>query len=197
MASIERGRIVHPGPAIAALWLAWIVSWAIAAFWADPAQKRVGVQAELSYRVLWLVGTLLLVVPAHGYVGRLRLWMPNLTEAWICVALVAIGIAFAWWARLHLGRLWSGTITAKADHHVVDTGPYGLVRHPIYTGLLLSILATMAAKGTVWGVAGAAVLLVGIVIKARLEESFLRGELGSAYDDYAKRVPMLVPFAPA
>ncbi|TGR15885.1 hypothetical protein EN845_34655, partial [Mesorhizobium sp. M8A.F.Ca.ET.202.01.1.1] len=65
------------------------------------------------------------------------------------------------------------------------------------SGLLLSILATMAVKGTVWGIAGAALLLVGVVVKARLEESFLRGELGPAYDDYARRVPMLVPFAPA
>ena len=54
----------------------------------------------------------------------------------------------------------------------------------------------MTAKGTIWGVAGAAFLIVGIVVKARLEESFLRGELGTAYDDYARRVPMLVPFAP-
>lgn len=188
---------MHPGPAIAALWLAWIVSWALAAFWADPAQKRAGFRAEAQYRALWLAGTILLFVPAHGYVGRLRLWTPTLAEAWICVALIAVGIAFAWWARLHLGKLWSGTITAKADHRVVDTGPYRLVRHPIYTGLLLSILATMAAKGTVWGIAGAALLLIGIVVKAKLEESFLRGELGPAYDDYARRVPMLVPFAPA
>ncbi|MDG4879878.1 isoprenylcysteine carboxylmethyltransferase family protein [Mesorhizobium sp. WSM4884] len=188
---------MHPGPAIAALWLAWIVSWALASFWADPAQKRAGFRAEAQYRVLWLAGTILLFLPAHGYAGRLRLWTPTLAEAWICVALIAIGIAFAWWARLHLGRLWSGTITAKADHRVVETGPYRLVRHPIYTGLLLSILATMAAKGTVWGIAGAGLLLVGIVVKARLEESFLRGELGPAYDDYARRVPMLVPFAPA
>ncbi|WP_245490454.1 isoprenylcysteine carboxylmethyltransferase family protein [Mesorhizobium sp. M7A.F.Ca.US.011.01.1.1] len=122
--------------------------------------------------------------------------MPDLPEAWICVALIAIGIAFAWWARLHLGRLWSGTITAKAGHRVINTGPYGLVRHPIYTGLLLAILATMAAKVTVWGIAGTALLIIGIVTKARLEESFLRGELGSAYDDYASHVPMLVPFAP-
>ncbi|UCI09842.1 methyltransferase family protein [Mesorhizobium sp. B1-1-8] len=188
---------MQPASAIAALWLAWVVSWAAAAFWSDPAQKRAGVRAEFSYRILWLAGTILLFVPAHGYVGRLRLWMPTLAEAWICVALIAVGIAFAWWARLHLGRLWSGTITAKADHRVVDTGPYGLVRHPIYTGLLLSILATMAAKGTVWGIAGAALLLIGIVVKAKLEENFLRGELGTAYDDYARRVPMLVPFAPA
>ena len=54
----------------------------------------------------------------------------------------------------------------------------------------------MAAKGTVWGIAGVVFLTIGIVMKARLEERFLRGELGSAYDDYARRVPMLVPFTP-
>ena len=168
----------------------------MAAFWADPAQKTRRLQAEVRYRALWLVGATLLFIPAHGYAGRLRFWSPNLAEAWICVGLIAVGLHFAWWARLHLGRLWSGSVTAKAEHHVVDTGPYGLVRHPIYTGLLLAILATMAAKGTVWGIAGAVLLTIGIVVKARLEESFLRGELGSAYDDYAGRVPMLVPFTP-
>ncbi|MER8445932.1 isoprenylcysteine carboxylmethyltransferase family protein [Mesorhizobium sp. M1066] len=188
---------MRPVTAITLLWLIWAGSWAVAALWSDPAQKRAGFRAEARYRGLWVAGAVLLFIPAHGYEGRLRLWMPDLSEAWICVALIAIGIAFAWWARLHLGRLWSGTITAKAGHRVINTGPYGLVRHPIYTGLLLAILATMAAKGTVWGIAGTALLIIGIVTKARLEESFLRGELGSAYDDYASRVPMLVPFAPA
>ncbi|MER9297032.1 isoprenylcysteine carboxylmethyltransferase family protein [Mesorhizobium sp. M0621] len=188
---------MHPAPAIAALWLIWLVSWLAAAFWADPAQRRAGLQAELRYRVVTVFGATLLFIPAHGYEGRLRLWIPNPIEAWICVVLIAIGLAFAWWARLHLGRLWSGTVTAKAEHRVVDTGPYGLVRHPIYTGLLLAILATMAAKGTAWGIAGAVLLTIGIVMKARLEERFLRGELGTAYDDYARRMPMLVPFAPA
>ncbi|MGX5839084.1 methyltransferase family protein [Mesorhizobium sp. ArgA1] len=188
---------MRPGTAITLLWLIWVVSWFLAAFWSDPAQKRAGIQAELRYRALWLLGAVLLFIPAHGYAGRLRFWFPTLAEAWICAGLIAIGLLFAWWARLHLGRLWSASVTAKAEHRVVDTGPYGMVRHPIYTGLLLAILATMAAKGTVWGIAGAAFLTIGIVVKARLEERFLRGELGSAYDDYTRRVPMLVPFAPA
>ncbi|MER8700574.1 isoprenylcysteine carboxylmethyltransferase family protein [Mesorhizobium sp. M1273] len=188
---------MHPASAIAQLWLLWVVSWAAAAFWADRAEKRAGFGVELPSRAVMVLGTILLFIPAHGYAGPLRLWTPNLAEAWICVALIAAGLAFAWWARLHLGRLWSATVTAKAAHRVVDTGPYRLVRHPIYTGLLLAILATMAAKGTVWGVAGAILITVGIVMKARLEEHFLRGELGRAYDDYARRVPMLVPFAPS
>lgn len=188
---------MQPAPAIAALWLIWVASWLAAAFWADPAAKRAGFQAEFSHRAVMVLGTVLLFIPAHGYAGRLRLWMPNLAEAWTCVALIAIGLAFSWWARLHLGRLWSGTVTAKAQHHVVDTGPYGLVRHPIYTGLLLAIFATAAAKGTVWGIAGAVLLTIGAVMKAKLEERFLRDELGKAYDDYSRRVPMLVPFAPS
>jgi len=108
---------------------------------------------------------------------------------------VALGIAFAWWARLHLGRLWSGRITRKVDHRVVDSGPYGIVRHPIYTGLLLSLLATSVAKGTVPGIAGFALLLLGIWMKAGLEERWLTQELGEGdYESYRRRVPMLLPF---
>ncbi len=104
------------------------------------------------------------------------------------------GYLFCWWARVHLGRLWSGTVTLKPDHRVVDTGPYRLVRHPIYTGLILSALATAAEKGTVLGFAGVALIVVGFWLKARLEEGFLRKELGpKAYDSYAARTPMLIP----
>lgn len=187
---------MRPGAAIVFLWLAWAVSWAAAALWADRAEKRAGFEAEAPYRIVLMLGTALFFIPAHGYVGRLRFWIPGLTAAWTCVALIAAGLIFSWWARLHLGRLWSGTITAKAEHRVVDSGPYGLVRHPIYTGLLLAILATMTAKGTLWGIAGAVLLTIGIYMKARLEEHFLRHELGPAYDEYARRVPMLVPFLP-
>ncbi|MGT2466879.1 methyltransferase family protein [Mesorhizobium atlanticum] len=137
-------------------------------------------------------------VPVHGYVGRLRLWTPTLIEAWTCVALIAIGIAFglagappSWPAvvgqrhrqgRSSRGRyrpLWPVSATRSTPDYCCRSWP------------------TAAVKGTVWGVAGAALLLVGVVVKARLEERFLRSELGPAYDDYARRVPMLVPFAPA
>jgi protein-S-isoprenylcysteine O-methyltransferase Ste14 len=187
---------MRPGAVIVFLWLAWIVSWAVAAFWSDRAEKRASLGDEIAYRAVLLVGTLLFFIPAHGYTGRLRFWIPSLPVVWLCIALIAAGILFAWWARIYLGRLWSGSVTAKADHHVVDTGPYGLVRHPIYTGILLAIYGTMIAKGTIWGILGALALTIGIWMKARLEERFLRGELGSAYDDYAGRVPMLVPFGP-
>jgi len=71
------------------------------------------------------------------------------------------------------------------------------VRHPIYSGLLLSLLATAVAKGTVPGVAGFLLLCLGFYMKARQEERWLIQELGEgAYGEYRKRVPMLIPFGP-
>lgn len=183
------------GHAIALLWVLFALSWGVAAFWADRAEKTAGFSAELPYRSILVVGAILFLFPAHGYNGWLRIWYPDLGLAWICVVLIAIGFLFAWWARLHLGRLWSGYITRKSDHHIVDTGPYALVRHPIYTGLLLAVVATMIAKGTAPAIVGAILIFIGIYMKARLEERFLRMQLGAAsYDAYRLRVPMLVPF---
>jgi protein-S-isoprenylcysteine O-methyltransferase Ste14 len=109
-------------------------------------------------------------------------------------AVVVAGIAFAWWARIHLGALWSGAVTRKFNHRIVDTGPYALVRHPIYTGLLSAAIATGVARGAWPALAGALILWLGIWMKARLEERFLSEELGAEYAAYRARVPMLVPF---
>ncbi len=77
---------------------------------------------------------------------------------------------------------------------MVDTGPYGIVRHPIYTGIILASAATAAMRGTALAWLGACVMTTGWVIKARLEEEFLREELGAeTYGEYARRVPMLSP----
>jgi len=77
---------------------------------------------------------------------------------------------------------------------VIDTGPYGLVRHPIYSGITLASIATAALRGTASAWLGAAVMTLGWYVKARMEEGFLREELGEdAYDAYARRVPMLIP----
>jgi protein-S-isoprenylcysteine O-methyltransferase Ste14 len=86
-------------------------------------------------------------------------------------------------------------VSRKAEHHIVDTGPYRIVRHPIYTGIILASAATALQRGTAQAWLGMSVMTLGWYIKARLEERFLRDELGAdAYGAYARRVPMLVPF---
>jgi len=108
-------------------------------------------------------------------------------------ALTLGGILFAWWARIHLGTLWSGGIERMADHRVVDSGPYALVRHPIYTGLIAAAAAMAVIRATPWALLGLVLFAAGFALKARVEERFLEREVGG-YQGYRARVPMIVPF---
>jgi protein-S-isoprenylcysteine O-methyltransferase Ste14 len=127
-------------------------------------------------------------VPARTF------WNEPNWVAWGLFALVAASFGFCWWARRHLGRLWSGFVTLKEGHRVVDTGPYGLVRHPIYSGVMFAALATALIRASPMALAGFVLVVVGFAMTARIEEHFLREQLGAgAYDDYRRRVPMLVP----
>lgn len=193
---------IDPSKAIYIPWFVWGASWTLAALWANRTVAGAGVARQAPYRLFTIAGFVLLLIAfvdrqppeAIGFLFR-RHWNLPLEVQWAMVGLAALGLAFCWWARLHLGRLWSGRITRKEGHRIVDTGPYRLVRHPIYTGILTAALATLAVRGTVHAMLGFALLTIGYWMKARLEERFLREELGPAdYDAYAARVPMLVPF---
>jgi len=179
-------------------WSAFILSWIGAAFWADRAEKRPARREAWLYRAVTVAGIVLFAAGGEQFSRAAeRLWSFEPVVDYALVLVVLSGMAFTWWARLYLGRLWSSSVTKKADHRVVDTGPYAIVRHPIYTGIMLACAATAAQLGTALAVAGVLVLWVGFWIKARLEERFLRGQLGEgAYDAYRRKVPMLVPFGP-
>jgi len=188
--------MLDPELTIYAVWTLWAASWLAAAGWTAGTEKRPPVAGEILYRVLTLAGFVLLFF--FRFVRGGVLWRTPQALGWAFAALTLLSLAFAWWARLHLGRLWSARVTRKEGHHIVDTGPYALVRHPIYTAILSGGLWLALMKGTVWAMAGFVLLTVGYVMKARIEERFLREQLGAeAYDEYSRRVPMLVPFAPA
>jgi protein-S-isoprenylcysteine O-methyltransferase Ste14 len=186
-----------PGHATYALWLAWLASWVAARFWANRTEKRDAIWPELSLRVLFYAGLILLFafpLKPHIY-AQTQLWQLGDAVNWILVAPVAAGLLFTWWARIHLGPLWSDLVVKRTGHRVIDTGPYGLVRHPIYSGLIVAASATAIEKGTSFALLGMAVLTAALWVKARREERFLRAALGkAAYDAYARRTPMLVPF---
>lgn len=189
--------MLRPGIVIIIEWIAFAASWLLAAAWSSPVEKRLGIRGEFAFRTLQIAGAILLGVPAHGYQGPLRLWLVSRTEAWGCALVIAGGFGFAWWARVHLGELWSAQVTAKQSHRVVDSGPYAIVRHPIYTGILVAVIATAAAKGTIPGLAGLLLITIGIWIKAGIEETWLSSQLDAgAYQQYRRKVPMLIPFVP-
>src|SRR6478609_12238050 len=189
---------INPESACYIIWFGWALSWWLAAAWSSRAASRASVADQLPYRLLTTAGFVLLfaIQVRRGYHGPLRFWTLSAAIGWIMVALCFAGFAFCWWARIHLGRLWSAFVTLKSEHRIVDTGPYGIVRHPIYTGIILASLGVAAVRATAGAFVGVALLTFGWYVKARLEERFLREQLGVAqYDAYARRVPMLLPYA--
>ena len=196
--------MISPQPAAFWLWMVWVVTWWIAAVWASRAIARPKFGARALHRLFTSAGFILLFLnqffyrhgdPSAPFPRFTRpLWTEPVIIGWTLVTLVVLSFAFCWWARLHLGRLWSGLTTVKADHRVVDTGPYRWVRHPIYTGVIAAALFTAAIEASVSGFLGFALIALGFWMTARIEEAFLRQELGAeAYDAYARRTPMLVP----
>jgi protein-S-isoprenylcysteine O-methyltransferase Ste14 len=110
------------------------------------------------------------------------------------VIFVAAGLGFAVWARLHLGRNWSGEITLKLEHELIRSGPYALVRHPIYSGMLVAMLGTAIVIGQ-WRALVALVFFVAAVLRrARVEECWMGEIFSDAYARYRREVPALIPF---
>jgi len=178
------------------VWLGWWLSWLAAASWSDRPVERSPASTQILYRLLAIAGVVLLFGAFRPRPsGDVTFWHGGLVLQAAMIVITIAGFAVTWWARLHLGRLWSSSVTRKSDHRVIESGPYALVRHPIYTGITIAAFATAIMRGTLTAFAGAAVMTFGWYIKARIEESFLREQLGAAaYGDYARRVPMLVPF---
>ena len=188
---VQIGRMT-PHVAGIVLWPVFLISWYAAMAWIAPAVRRNSVASRLGDNLVYALGFFLLLAQSPQMP---RLWSTPPLAGWGLALVEAGAFAFAWWARLHLGRLWSGTITLREGHRVVDTGPYRLVRHPIYTGFLAASWA-FALQAPAWTVLiGAAILTAQMAWKARREEAFLREELGAAaYGAYAARTPMLIPF---
>jgi protein-S-isoprenylcysteine O-methyltransferase Ste14 len=184
-----------PANAIAGAWLIWLVTWILAAGWSARVAAHHDLGAESPSRVLTLAAIVMMLM-AYFPVQWAILWASPPTIGWATFLLAVLGLAFTWTARLHLGPLWSSTSAPTEDHRIVDTGPYGIVRHPVYAGLLLAVIATAIERGRIEAIGAALVLIAGVSQRAKLEERFLRRDLGEdAYTTYRARVPMLIPFA--
>lgn len=186
---------MSPSAFIAAAWIVWLFTWILAAGWSARTASRHDLGAESPSRVLTLAAVVM-ILASYWPLQSALLWRASLEVGWAMAGLVVLGLGFTWAARLHLGPLWSSTSAPSEAHRIVETGPYGIVRHPVYAGLLLAVAATAVESGRIEAVGGALLLVAAISLRAKLEERFLRRDLGDeAYAGYRRRVPMLIPFA--
>ncbi len=109
-------------------------------------------------------------------------------------AIMVTGLFFAIWARLHLGRSWSSRVAIAENQRLVCTGPYRIVRNPIYSGGLIAVIGTAIIIGQMRGLLAILFVLLAFLKKIKVEEAMLRERFGPEYLDYQSRVKALIPF---
>jgi protein-S-isoprenylcysteine O-methyltransferase Ste14 len=191
---ILTGVLELAGRFIAACWVVFVVVWFIAAWFAKRTVERAGTWVR---GIVWVVA-ILLVATRSGWMGltnAVGLWRATPGLAVAAAAVTAAGLSVALWARAALGRNWSSAVVLKEQHDLIDRGPYAFVRHPIYTGVLLMALGTVAVSGTRAGVILFATMVAGLIVKARREERLLTTHFPELYPRYRARVRgRLIPF---
>jgi protein-S-isoprenylcysteine O-methyltransferase Ste14 len=168
----------------AAFWLYWIV----AAF--SMKRGHVPWSSELRIRaVIFVVAVVLVRLGAfQGHSHNTDPWRTG-----VGLGLFALGLGFAIWARIHIGRNWGSPMSQKNEPELVTSGPYRLVRHPIYSGILVAGIGTAVALG--WLLL-TAVILAGIyfLYSASVEERYLAEHFPDDYPEYKRSTKMLLPF---
>jgi protein-S-isoprenylcysteine O-methyltransferase Ste14 len=178
------------------LWIAWFIYWRISAAGVKAVRRRESAASRAAHLLPLAIAGLLLWMPAMTGGGILfQPFMPHtLVTYWTGTALLALGLAFSVWARVYLGRNWSATVTVKEDHELIRGGPYALVRHPIYSGLLVAFIGSAIARAEWRGVLAVLIVLAALWRKLRLEERFMSETFGDEYRRYREHTAALIPY---
>ena len=185
----SRPVITNPSAIVGASWLAFFIAWALLAAFYGGGGKRQVTAGSLGLRVLMLAAAYLAVVygdrvqPFGRYAGGLAI-----AGAVLCV----LGLVFAVWARVALGRSWGMPMALHDDPELITSGPYRLVRHPIYTGLSAMLIGTSLAYPV--AALPCAITIAYSAFAARREERDMEQRFPETYPDYKRRSKFIVPF---
>lgn len=176
-------------------WYVLIAVWFVGAFTAKVQARTQPALPRLLHSLALLIAFFLLFTSVFNAGFLAERFVPrSLAIAGTGMVLTLLGIAFAIWARLFLGTNWSAAPSVKQGHHLVRSGPYAIVRHPIYSGLLLAMFGTALSVGKWRGLVGLAIVAAAWHIKSRTEERYMEEEFGGEYVRYRREVKGLIPF---
>ncbi|MFB7507941.1 methyltransferase family protein [Streptomyces broussonetiae] len=197
MGSLHSALVVLIGICVLVFYAAWIVG---AIYFGVKSHAGVrgwwrGQRRTLPRRVFLIAGAYVFSVLLNhsgGFWRHLRYWQPEL--ALLGAAIAVASTALLLWARWVLGTMWASVPTVREHHELRTDGPYGLVRHPIYTGLLGLVIGAMLACGFGVWVAVLIVVVPWLLLRVRAEDRLMAARFGAAYEAYRERVPALVPW---
>jgi protein-S-isoprenylcysteine O-methyltransferase Ste14 len=180
---------------IGGLWAVWFFYWWLAsrgvrkpARTESPASRAIHM-GLLAFAFLTLFSPML----RFGFLGT-RVIPESVALEWVGVGMTCAGLLFSVWARVHLGRFWSGEVQIKEGHRLIQSGPYAFVRNPIYTGFLLAIVGSALTLGEARGAVIIAATLTAFARKIRMEEKMLGAEFGAEFLAYRAKTKALIPF---
>lgn len=175
-------------------WCIFLIVWVFAALRTKPIVERQSVDSMLAHRLPIGLGWWTLAIPKWPGPMNWQL-IPRAPVFEVLGAAICIyGLAFTLWARYTLAGNWSSDVTFKQNHELIRTGPYRLVRHPIYTGLLTMWLGTAIYIGQVRGFISVLLVTLGFWIKLTQEERLLLRHFPDTYPGYQREVKALIPF---
>lgn len=153
-----------------------------------------GLRRALPRRILLIAGVWIFVTlirHTQGFWHHLQYWQPELAVAGALLAIASTALLL--WARWVLGTMWASVPMVQEHHELRTDGPYRLVRHPIYTGLLGLLIGAMLACGFGVWTACLAVAVPWLLRRVRTEDGLMADQFGASYDAYRARVPALLP----
>jgi protein-S-isoprenylcysteine O-methyltransferase Ste14 len=173
------------------LWIGLMVFWLVTAFFVYPSKIREGFLHSRLHIIPLYIGFYLIF--DHRSAGRLHgKLFADQSVRYAGDCFTCIGVAVAIWARVTLGRYWSGNVTLKENHKLIRNGPYRFTRHPLYTGFVIAIIGSAIAAAEVDAWIGAVIAIVSLIYKLRREEKLLTGEFGDEYLRFKREVPAAV-----
>jgi protein-S-isoprenylcysteine O-methyltransferase Ste14 len=177
------------------VWIAFLVYWRIKAAGTKTAERTEPAASAILRALTFLLVIVMLSTTRIPLPWLYRqLWPSGIWPFWIGAGVTVFGLLFAVWARHHLASNWSSAVTIKQGHELITTGPYTLVRHPIYTGILAGFLGTAIALSQLRGVIGFVLIFVVLWAKLRMEEEWMRSQFGETYTTYVHQTAALVPY---
>ncbi len=174
-------------------WILLFAAWVALAFTAKRNRERDPLPSQLRYRILTVLAYVLMFTPYlwRGVLGKT--WIPAGRMEAAGAALTVAGVALALWARLSIGRNWSGIVTLKEDHRLIRSGPYAWVRHPIYTGIIVAMAGTALVNRRWAGLLAVVTITMAFFMKSRIEEQLMKRTFGSEYDLYRQHTGAFLP----
>ena len=173
-----------------------IIALVLIAYWKISARriKKDRVRQTIPWsRLLIAVLAVLILLADRLPFAQAHLVPPSLVIMSIGTCLEIAGIALAVWGRHQLGANWSSAASVKEGHELVISGPYRVVRHPIYAGFLWAMLgAALMEKGLLW-IAGLAILIPLFVYRMRAEENLMSAEFPDQYPEFQRRTKRVIP----